>query len=609
MSKTHSYIFILFIIYPIFSFPSCQVGINNCSKCDPITQLCLRCDKNIYFPNENGGCSPSRKCILGNNYCIECDDEEKNCKRCETGLFPDNNGACSYIANCEISFNGKCLQCQENFKLVGYQFDNTGFLICKSSELEDFKNCASIDSISGYCTACNEGYFLNEGDKKCSKVENCYESSFGICKKCINGFYLDKKENICKPQSGNFLNCKETLDGKVCDSCVEDNYFTEEGKCLLVNYCSKSDFYKCVQCKSGYYLTKDKLSCTNDQNCFNGDTDSGLCNLCIENYYIDFKDRKCKSNQENNEFKYCRRVENDICVNCIVDYNLAKDSKCTKTDNCEEVDNGLCFSCIENYYLDLDNRCTKTQHCIHSTLYYECEECEEGYYFNYTSKTCLESKSGFENCKSTDYEGNYCFKCKTNFYINQTDHLCYNNEEKNNLYKCTRLDLSGDYCVSCEKEYYYGVKDHKCSLIEGCDISENENKCLECDEYHCLDVKSGKCKDNTIIENEEGKIFFRCNRTNQEGNKCEECFDGLILNNEGLCVDKKHCTKEVDGICQKCENNMRNTFCLNSKFGCVESFYLDCLECEDYLDFNKCTKCMEGYKLDENNNCIDDIKE
>ena len=605
MSNLYIFINIFLIIYPIISSPSCQVGINNCSKCDPRTQLCIRCSKDIYSPDENGGCIPSGKCTLGNNYCQECDESEKLCKTCEIDLFPDENGGCSFINNCELSYKGKCLKCKENFKLVGYELDNTGFLICKSIFLDDFQNCQTIDSISGYCSECELGFFLSEGDKKCTKVENCNESTFGICKKCISGYYLDIKENKCKIQEGKFLFCKETLDGENCNSCDDDYYFTEEGKCLLINYCAKGDYNRCEKCISGFYLTKDKLSCTNEEKCYNGDKDSGLCNLCIDDYYMDFTDRKCKSNQENNEFKYCRRVENNNCKSCIPDYFLGKDFQCTKTINCEEAENGLCITCIKNYYLDLDNRCTQTEHCIHSTSYYECEECEDGFYFNYTNKICLKTTTEFENCKSTDYEGKYCHKCKNNFYINQTDHLCYSNTEKNNLYKCTRLDLSGDFCVSCENDYYYGFKDHKCSLIEGCDKSENENKCLECDEYHCLDVKTGKCEDNSVIKNEEGKIYFRCNRTNEEGNKCENCLNGLILNEEGLCIEKNHCIKEIDGICQKCENNMKNTYCLNSNFGCVETIFLDCLECDDYLDFNKCTKCKEEYVLNENYECID----
>ena len=555
-------------------------------------------------PDEEGGCEPSGKCIVGNNYCQVCNEDQTICKTCEPGLVPDENGACSFIGNCGISYKGKCLKCKDNYKLIGYEFENMGFLICKSLDLDDFHNCKVIDTIYGYCQECQPGYILSEGDKKCINTENCYESFSGVCKKCSSGFFLNKKDNKCLPQTGIFLNCKETVDGKTCDSCNDDYYFTEEGNCLSINYCSKGNVYKCEECISGYYLTKDGLSCTNEEKCYNGDVTSGVCNVCIDQYYIDYTDRKCKSNKEDNEFKYCRRVEEDTCKTCINNYILGKDSKCTLTNYCEEAENGLCIKCIDNYHLDLDNRCTQTEHCIHSTSYYECEECEDGYYFNYTSKICLQTQPGFENCKSTDYGGKYCHKCKANYYVNQTDHLCYSNIEKNDLYKCTRLDLRGEFCISCENGYYYGFNDHKCSLIEGCDRSENEKKCLECDEYHCLDVKSGKCEDNTVIKSEEGKIYFRCNKTNEE-DKCEICLKGLELNDEGLCVETEHCTKEINGVCVKCENNMKNTYCLNSKFGCIETLYLDCLECEDYLNLNKCTKCKEEYMLDENFECID----
>ena len=40
-------------------------------------------------------------------------------------------------------------------------------------------------------------YFLNNGDKHCSKTENCTYSSFGICEYCNDGYYLSKKEELC----------------------------------------------------------------------------------------------------------------------------------------------------------------------------------------------------------------------------------------------------------------------------------------------------------------------------------------------------------------------------------------------------------------------------
>ena len=83
--------------------------------------------------------------------------------------------------------------------------------------------------------------------------------------------------------------------------------------------------------------------------------------------------------------------------------------------------------------------------------------------------------------------------------------------------------------IYCIEGYYFGLEDKKNILIEGCSISENENKYLECEQYYCLDVKTGQCIYNDEIEDEEKKFNFRCNRANEEGTKCEACDENLIL--------------------------------------------------------------------------------
>ena len=113
MAIRKSVLYVILTLYPIFSLPLCQVGIKNCTKCDPLAQICLRCDKDILSPDKDGGCVPSGKCVLGNNYCQECNEAQTVCKTCESGLFPDENGACSFVNNCEISYKGKCLKCKD----------------------------------------------------------------------------------------------------------------------------------------------------------------------------------------------------------------------------------------------------------------------------------------------------------------------------------------------------------------------------------------------------------------------------------------------------------------------------------------------------------------
>lgn len=602
MSKIIFCLIFLQILNFVMLLP-CKEGSNNCIRCDPLTNLCKKCSLNIYSPDENGGCSALGKCELGQNYCLECDDQGKRCQRCEAGLYPDQNGACSYIDNCELSHKGYCLKCNKDFILVGGE--NDMFKICKSLNSEDLLNCEKVNNALGLCDACKQGYFLNTGDLRCTKIENCYESRFGRCVTCNSGFYLDKRDSTCKSQADQFLNCKESVDGVKCDVCVDDYFFDDNGKCVDVNFCSQGRFYGCDKCFDGYYLTFDKNSCTKEKNCYSGDKLNGLCNTCYGNNYIDLDDRKCKSNQEDNDFKYCKKVENGKCLTCEYDFNLSEDGKCTMTKNCTEVDSGKCLQCSQDNYLTLDNRCVTTEHCIYSETYYECKECEDGFYYNKKDKICLRHKEGYENCKSTSYDGDYCFWCKTGFYNNQTNRLCYSNKEKNNFYKCTLSDTTGAHCIGCEDGYFIGYKDHKCSKIDGCEMSENEDKCVECDERHCLNAKTGQCFSNEKIKKEEEKLYYRCVKTNEEGTKCAVCLDDYELSENGFCVDKIHCTKEENGVCVKCKNNRSYSSCLNSDFGCVPTSYMVCIECNNVLDFDICTKCPPYYKINEKGECID----
>ena len=523
--------FIIFILEIALSIPFCVEGENNCSKCNPITKLCVKCDKDVYSPDENGGCENAKKCTTGNNYCNEC-SEENICKLCEEGFFPDDNGGCSYTNNCEISYKGQCLKCKEDFILIGKENNlYKEIKICKSLNLDDFKNCLKINIEIGTCEECEEGFYLNNGDKKCSKIENCNESTYGNCKICNEGFYLDKKKNKCNEQKDNFINCKESIDGKKCDKCIDEYFLNEELKCINTNYCKKANNDTCEECIDGYYLSKSDKICTTDKNCDYGDNELGICLACKENYAIDFKDGKCKKNTEDNENKFCLEIDEEGCIKCKNEYYLGEDKKCSKIKNCGESDDeGNCLACSEKYYFDLDNNCVNVKHCIHS-YYEECVECEEDYYYDKYKKKCILSEDQFKNCQIGIEDT--CLICRDNFYINQTDFLCYSNEEEGKFYKCQFSDYTGENCQSCVKDYHLGYIDKKCNNIEGCDKIENEDKCLICSNSYCLDVKSGKCKNNRYIYNEEDKIYFRCNKTNKEGTACEVCNEGYTLNNEG----------------------------------------------------------------------------
>ena len=578
-------IFSFFISF-IISIPSCTQYNKNCQVCHPLTNLCAKCEQDNYFPNEDGGCSP--KCIPGKNYCNQCDDQEKLCIKCELGYYPDQIGSCSLIENCEISLKGKCEKCINDYILIGKYYDN--FKICKNKNSEEFKNCNYIDYETGLCKECKEGFYLTVRDSKCIETENCYESTFGLCSQCVNGFYLDKIKSECIQINDLFYNCKQTLDEKNCDECNLGYYMAEDNQCSLSINCVKTKNGKCIECPSGYILSNNNI-CTKEMNCYNVEQDTGVCNYCNKNYYIDLKDRKCKSNTEDNELKYCKVFDKE-CSSCEGGYYLGKDLKCVSTKNCIESNLGICQVCNEGYHLISNNKCSNIEHCLFAeNRIYSCDECDDGYYYNTLKGTCEVADGIFENCKIATFNSDSCTECKNNFYLNMTDLLCYDNTENEKFFNCKNTDKEGIDCGECIEGYFLSSEDKKCGKVQHCKYFENEERCKECNEYYCLNVKDGNCYDNDLMEKDEDKIYIACEYTNEEGTACEKCLEGYEVGENRHCIDVSHCEKKENGICVKCKDDeYGNFFCANSVFGCLETAIAYCLKCEDFSYLYNCTE-------------------
>ena len=598
MSNIYFYIIILIIFIGVHSL--CVENQNNCLKCNSLTNNCAKCSSEYLIPNKNGGCEGI--CIIGNNYCLECEQNNKLCSKCEDNYYPDKNGGCSYTNNCESSYKGNCLNCVDGYILWG---EEKGPKICKSKNTEDLKNCKSINSITGLCDECEWGYNLNPGDSKCVQTKNCYESSFGICNSCDVGYYLNKKTETCEKMIDTLFFCKQTLDGKNCDKCHFGFYLSEDGQCTDSINCSKSKGGKCIQCREGNYLIDD--TCSNEKNCKKADKDTSLCEKCNEGFYLDIKDRKCKSNKENNEYKFCQ-IYDEKCIKCEDWYFVGEDSKCSKTANCSLSENGECIECSKNYFLGKDKKCTNIEKCIYSgNTNYACDECEKNYYFNALYMVCNEETQKLKNCKISS-DGITCSICREHFYLNKTDYLCYDNTNENSdYYKCLSTNRFNS-CDKCENDYYLNSGDKKCTISYGCKYAENSKRCIECENYYCLDVKKGICVDNDYTEDENVKIYINCNRTNEEGTACEECLEGYEVGEEGYCVDVEHCTKRENGVCVKCFEGddyfSDDLYCANSVFGCIKTFIHFCIKCENITDLFSCTECEEGFKVNDFGICV-----
>ena len=387
--------------------------------------------------------------------------------------------------------------------------------------------------------------------------------------------------------------------------CPEGLFYSEDGKCSITNYCAiTNNDNSCKKCIDEYNFSSDKI-CINGNNCLNGDKINGICSYCKNDYYLDIQEKKCKSNLEEEKFNFCKVVDKGICNECNKFYYLDDNKKCTKSPNCSISKDSICEKCVEGYHLSLDHICTNIDNCIYSTSI-DCTECSEGYYYDHFDKICREATGNFENCRiNSDFEQNLCAFCKSNYYLNQSCHLCYDNSKKGPFYKCSVVNYNGNECTSCVDGYFLGKDDHNCSKIEGCLSSLDEDTCLQCDNYYCYD-NLGNCTDNYYVIDEDKNYYFRCNVLNETRTGCAECDFGLNETRNGVCFDQVHCEELENGECKRCQKENLSgypTYCLNKEFGCVNSFDKNCIRCDDIFDLDTCTQCEEGYKIGEYGKC------
>ena len=587
----------------------CMRYYNFCIQCNEKSNLCDYCFFSVFKPDLEGGCIGAKKCIPEYNLCLECNQDLTLCQKCEEGYSPDNNGGCTFTKNCDVSFRGSCQTCLQNFSLVN---DGKPYLECKKLPKEEDRSpyCKKYNE-EGICEECLDNYFLTHGNKKCTQIFYCNYLEKEKCIECIPGFYLDKKDNnICKSYNDKFFYCKESEDGEKCSLCREGFYLSQNNKCVITPHCieSKPNTYYCQKCEDNFYLTLEG-SCSITEHCKNIISPQlGKCYICEKNYYLNTETGFCKSNQEDNIFKYCEKGS-EFCESCIIYYYLGEDNKCSKSKNCSESIDGTCIQCSEGTFLTKNNKCAETDNCILVDDYYKCIECETGFYYNTTSNECINDEDNdekFKNCKNLDIAGKKCFECRNNYYLNKTDNKCYLSQENEKLIKCAEINEQ-EMCIKCEKNYYLGNLDNKCSSIYGCYKSENSEKCIECSPNYCL--TNGKCNYTEIIPENSVGFCYKCLETNENGKGCKKCFDGFSLSENGFCQNFDYCEEKKDNECLKCKQNYKDeygfnlSFCINEIFGCVEINNDNCLRCDDIYDLDKCTKCFEGYRV-EDGKCV-----
>ena len=609
------YIYVIFIIFISSSNQSCTQGKNFCVLCELATDLCKKCESDIFIPDAKGGCEGAKKCIKDYNYCLECSSTNYTCEKCHEDFnYTDNNGGCTNIENCEVSENGLCKICKENYALI---YNGHTYLECVSMDTEELLHCEEYDNY-GHCLKCKDNYYMNAGDKKCSNTQNCLYSTKGICDMCESDFYLDKSNTtnhlcISNNEQNDFWKCAISNNGLICDECLEPYFLSKVNKrCVVSNYCEVGEkgIGKCYKCLPAYTLTEDKFSCVKSSNCLSGYGYNDKCKICKDGFYNNLINGYCYSNQEDNDQKYCLTFS-EQCESCIDNYYLGEDKKCSYSKNCSQSNLGICTKCVDGYYLGKnDSKCTTEEFCIRSNMNYFCEECDEGYFVYHTQceKDDLHGNT-YKHCRIVYTSSLYCSDCKNGFYLDDSDHLCYSNDDTTDeLMKCKNAKTNSEgkkECYNCESPYYIS-EDHKCCMSPGCAKRKSLEICEECMSGWCENHNLKKCQQNEFLdEDEDNKVCYKCKETNLLGTKCDKCEDGYISSN-GYCINDNLCDKKDGNKCIQCKQNYKEgesikSYCLNSQYGCMESLE-GCLICNDFYNPNNCSQCFKGFYLDEDYN-------
>ena len=407
----------------------------------------------------------------------------------------------------------------------------------------------------------------------------------------------------------------------------------------------------------GYLLCPDyNLICTNTVPC----NDMIQCiskkseekpNTYTYNYEIKTTQESIKYNTIGNEYGYelsdkgntcplyCSQCnKNKECVKCGTNYIL-KDKKCEeRVKNCDLYNPDFtCKKCKNSYELvrKIDNEIICLKRSDLGNQYYPITEGDKTYY--------IKCSDTIENCFSCS-SSSFCTKCLNNYAIINNDNT-----------QC--VDLS-------DRRYYFDDEENQYKLcsdkIDGCDTctkdSNNKLNCIVCQStYAFVHGNPDKCSlratieiDDSIFSDNEGNYYSCSDNRYHSVEKCLNCInkeycelcqnDYILYNSKTLCLSdsdiNEHkyyldssdntyylCSKKLQG-CKKC-NDGNNCIECNNEYGMDENnkcvhlsvallrYYFDpytgryircnkIQNCEECSSSSECTKCQNGYQLNNN---------
>lgn len=306
------------------------------------------------------------------------------------------------------------------------------------------------------------------------------------------------------------------------------------------------------------------------------------------------------------KFRHCSSCNDKECTVCDRFYGKDKRSNSETKGQCIPCQSISCLDCLDDAQICVDCFSNKRDGDSNSLTYWKCiRPCTDFYCWKCEGEKCLKCESGYgvdENGKCRKCADPDCNDCDENYKIcTSCSFYCGKGPD---------LDTSSKtygQCIPPKVENCKKAEHNDANICDECNSGFylNDNKeCVKCGVPHCSSCSSqdqcSACESNYYIR--AGECYNcpeNCERCNR--NECISCANGFYKDSDNNCV-----STGIDN-CQEVESE-KCTSC-NSEYG-YDSESNQCVKCKDnnckfcHEDYRKCGRCIEGYLIDPDKNCV-----
>jgi hypothetical protein len=618
-----------------------------CGTWDWKNQVCLACSKS-WVLNAQKVCAPvSDQCktFANNGDCTACflgydltngkcvysasntaapvdlgcgtwDWRNQVCLACSSHWVFNSKNVCLPVSDqCKTNTaSGDCTACYQGYDLQNGKCVFSNFNNAKPADL----GCGTWDWNGQVCLACSSKWVFN-ANKKCVAVSDLCATNAdnGDCLTCFKGYDLQNGKcvfssfNNAKPAD---LGCGTwDWNNQVCLACSNLWVFNAEGKCVPISdrCATHAANGQCLTCYKGYDLTNGtcvispaNTASPSDLGCATWDWNNQVCLTC-SNKWVFNANKKCVAVSD----QCATNAANGDCLTCFKGYDLVNGTCVFSASNnakpsdlgCATWDwnNQVCLTCSKNWVFNSNKVCIPVNdHCKTHADNGDCTTCYKG--FDLQNGQCLYSAANTAapsdiGCATWDWNNQVCLKCSEGWVFN-ADKKCVAVSDQ-----CKTHAANGD-CTACFQGYdlsngtcVFSASNNAKPSDLGCGTWDwNNQVCLACSNKWVFNANK-KCV----------PVSDQC-KTNAANGDCLTCFKGYDLVNGQCILSLSNNATPSDSGCGLWDWN--NQVCLQCSKGWIFNINKVCVVTSDLCQSidsvtGACTSCYEGYDL-TNGSCV-----